>query len=149
MDIILLERVENLGALGDKVAVKSGYGRNYLIPSGKAVPATAANLEEFEKRRAEYEKHQAEKLAQAEQRKAAIEAIATVTIAHNAGEEGKLFGSVGTTDIAEAVTAAGAELARSEVRLPEGAFHATGEYEVDLHLHTDVNAQIKVVIVAA
>ncbi len=149
MEVILLEKIENLGALGDKVTVKSGYGRNFLLPQGKALPATAANVADFEAKRAELEKAAAEKLAAANDRKAKIEALGTITVAHNAGEEGKLFGSVGTTDIADAVTAAGVELARSEVRMPEGAFHATGEYEVDVHLHTDVNTTVKVEIVAA
>jgi len=149
MEVILLEKIENLGALGDKVSVKSGYGRNFLLPQGKALPATAANVAEFEAKRAELEKAAAEKLAAANDRKAKIEALGTITISHNAGEEGKLFGSVGTTDIAEAVTAAGVELARSEVRMSEGAFHSTGEFEVAVHLHTDVNATVKVEIVAA
>lgn len=149
MEVILLEKIENLGALGDKVNVKAGYGRNYLLPSGKALPATAANLADFEAKRAELEKAAAEKLAEANARKAKIEALGSVTISHNAGEEGKLFGSVGTTDIAEAVSAAGVELSRSEVRLPEGAFHAIGEYPVSIHLHTDVDVEINVNIVAA
>jgi large subunit ribosomal protein L9 len=149
MEIILLEKIENLGGLGDKVFVKSGYGRNFLLPQGKALPATEANVKAFEAKRAELEKAQAEKLAEANDRKAKIEALESITIAHNAGEEGKLFGSVGTTDIAEAVTAAGVELARSEVRMPEGAFHSIGEYEVTIHLHTDVDTQIKVIVEAA
>ncbi|MEJ2214856.1 MAG: 50S ribosomal protein L9 [Gammaproteobacteria bacterium] len=149
MEIILLEKIENLGGLGDKVFVKSGYGRNFLLPQGKALPATEANVKAFEAKRAELEKAQAEKLAEANNRKAKIEALESITIAHNAGEEGKLFGSVGTTDIAEAVTAAGVELARSEVRMPEGAFHSIGEYEVTIHLHTDVDTQIKVIVEAA
>ena len=147
MEIILLERVENLGTLGDKVNVKAGYGRNYLLPSGKALPATAENVAAFEAKRAELEKAQAEKLAAANDRQAKIEEIASVTISHNAGEEGKLFGSVGTTDIADALTAAGVEVSRSEVRMPEGVFHSTGEYEVTIHLHSDVNADVKVIIV--
>lgn len=149
MEIILLEKIENLGGLGDKVFVKSGYGRNFLLPQGKALPATEDNLKAFEAKRAELEKAQAEKLSEANGRKAKIEALESITIAHNAGEEGKLFGSVGTTDIAEAVTAAGVELARSEVRMPEGAFHSIGEYEVTIHLHTDVDTQIKVIVEAA
>lgn len=149
MEIILLEKIENLGGLGDKVFVKSGYGRNFLLPQGKALPATEDNVKAFEAKRAELEKAQAEKLAEANDRKAKIEALESITIAHNAGEEGKLFGSVGTTDIAEAVTAAGVELARSEVRMPEGAFHSIGEYEVTIHLHTDVDTQIKVIVEAA
>ena len=149
MEIILLEKIENLGGLGDKVFVKSGYGRNFLLPQGKALPATEDNVKAFEAKRAELEKAQAEKLAEANDRKAKIEALESITIAHNAGEEGKVFGSVGTTDIAVAVTAAGVELARSEVRMPEGAFHSIGEYEVTIHLHTDVDTQIKVIVEAA
>ena len=147
MEVILLEKVENMGGLGDKVVVKPGYGRNYLIPGGHAVPATGENLKAFEERRAELEKQAADKLAAAEARKAKIEALESVSISHKAGEEGKLFGSVGTTDIAAAVTEAGVELVKSEVRLPEGAFRVAGEYEVVLHLHSDVNATIKVVVV--
>jgi large subunit ribosomal protein L9 len=148
MEVILLDKVDNLGNLGDKVSVKAGYGRNFLIPSGRAVPATADNLKVFEERRAELEKEVAEKLAAAEARKAAIEALAKVTIGHKAGEEGKLFGSVGTSDIADACAAAGVEIAKSEVRLPEGPFRVAGEYEVVLHLHADVDAPITVEIVA-
>jgi len=147
MEVILLDKVENLGGLGDKVDVKPGYGRNYLIPTGRAVPATGANLKVFEEKRAELEKQAAEKLAIAEARKAKIEALEIVTIAHKAGEEGKLFGSVGTSDIAEAVTAGGIDVSKSEVRMPEGVFRVAGEYEVILHLHSDVDAPIKVVIV--
>ncbi len=146
MDVILLEKVDNLGNLGDKVTVRNGYGRNYLIPTGKAVPATKDNLEEFEKRRAELEKQAAEKLAAAEERKTRIEAL-EITIPHKTGEEGRLFGSIGTHDIADAVSAAGVELSKHEVRLPEGPFRAIGEYEVQLHLHTDVNAVLKLIIV--
>jgi len=149
MQVILLEKIDNLGNLGDQVNVKSGYGRNFLIPSGRALPATAANVADFEARRAELEKAHAEKVAAATARKDKLEAMEMVTIAHNAGDEGKLFGSVGTSDIADAVTAAGVELNRSEVRLPEGAFHATGEYSVGIHLMTGVDAEIKVAIVAA
>jgi large subunit ribosomal protein L9 len=148
MEVILLDKVDNLGNLGDKVAVKAGYGRNFLIPTGRAVPATADNLKVFEERRAELEKQAADKLATAEARKAEIEAIGKVTISHKAGEEGKLFGSVGTSDIADACTAAGAELAKAEVRLPEGPFRVAGEYEVELHLHADVNATLTVEVVA-
>lgn len=148
MDIILLDKVDNLGNLGDKVSVKSGYGRNFLIPTGRAVPATGANLETFQARRAELEKQAAEKLAAAEARKAQIESVGKVSISHKAGDEGKLFGSVGTNDIADAFTAAGAEVTKAEVRLPEGPFRAAGEYEVELHLHADVNASVTVVVVA-
>lgn len=148
MEVILLDKVDNLGNLGDKVSVKAGFGRNYLIPSGRAVPATTDNLKVFEERRAELEKEAAEKLAAAEARKAQIEALGKVSISHKAGEEGKLFGSVGTSDIADACTAAGAEVAKAEVRLPEGPFRVAGEYQVELHLHADVNASITVEVVA-
>jgi large subunit ribosomal protein L9 len=148
MEVILLDKVDNLGNLGDKVSVKAGYGRNFLIPTGRAVPATEANVKVFEERRAELEKQAAEKLATAESRKAAVEGLGKVSISHKAGEEGKLFGSVGTSDIADACTAAGVEIAKSEVRLPEGPFRVAGEYEVVLHLHADVNATIAVEVVA-
>jgi len=146
MEIILLQKVDNLGDLGDKVHVKSGYGRNFLIPSGRAVPATEENLKAFETRRAELEKEAAGKLAAAEARKAKLEGLA-VTISCKAGDEGRLFGSVGTGDIAQAVSDAGFELEKREVLLPNGPFRVTGEYEVDLHLHADVNATVKVSIV--
>ncbi|MCP3667001.1 MAG: 50S ribosomal protein L9 [Gammaproteobacteria bacterium] len=146
MEVILLEKIDNLGGLGDKVNVKPGYGRNFLIPGGKAVSATKANLADFEARRAELEKVAASALSEAEVRKAKLDEL-TVTIACRAGDEGRLFGSVGTSDITEAVIAAGVELAKREIRLPEGPFHATGEYEVQLHLHTDVNALLKIEVV--
>lgn len=146
MDVILLQKVDNLGDLGDKVAVKAGYGRNFLIPSGRAVPATADNLASFEARRAELEKEAAARLAEAEARKAKLDALA-ITIACKAGDEGRLFGSVGAADIAQAATDAGVELAKHELRLPEGPFRVTGEFEVDAHLHTDVNATLKLTIV--
>lgn len=145
MQVILLEKVENLGNLGDQVKVRSGYGRNFLIPKGKATPATPGNIARFEARRAELEKAAAEALAAAEARKAGLEGL-RVTITAKAGDEGKLFGSIGTTDIAQAVTAAGQPVERHEVRLPEGPFRAVGEFEVELHLHTDVNATITLVI---
>lgn len=148
MEVILLEKVDNLGGLGEKVSVKSGFGRNFLIPQGKAVFASAENVKLFEERRAELEKQAADKLAAAEARKAQIDALAEgVTIVHKAGEEGRLFGSVGTVDIAHACTDAGVEIAKSEVRLPEGPFRVAGEYEVTLHLHSDVNATLKVNII--
>ena len=145
MEVILLEKVNNLGNLGEKVTVKPGYGRNYLIPSGRALPATEANVAEFEARRAELEKAEAEKLGQAEARKAELDA-ATVTITRKAGEEGKLFGSVGTVDISEALTAIGKPVDKSEVRLPEGVFRVTGAYEVTIHLHSDVEAIVNVLV---
>jgi large subunit ribosomal protein L9 len=147
MNVILLEKVHNLGELGEQVKVKAGYGRNFLIPQGKAVAATADNVAKFETRRAELEKLAAEKLAAAEARKASLDGM-VVTIAQKAGDEGKLFGSVGTSDIARAVTDAGIELSKSEVRLPEGALREVGEYEVDIDLHFDVVATVKVNVVA-
>ena len=147
MEVILLEKIENLGNLGDRVNVKPGFGRNYLLPQGKAAPATAENIAEFEARRAELEKAAAEALALAESRRDSL-ADMVITISAKAGEEGKLFGSVGTSDIADAINAAGVEVERNEIRLPEGAFRQTGEYDVDLHLHTDVNVTVKLVIEA-
>ncbi len=147
MEVILLEKIANLGNLGDKVAVKAGYARNFLLPFGKATPANAANVEAFEARRAELEKIADEKKAEAEARAAKL-ADLTVTIAANAGEEGKLFGSIGTRDIADAVTAAGVDIEKSEVRLPEGPLRNVGEFDIDLHLHTDVEATVKLVVVA-
>lgn len=146
MDIILLQKVDNLGGLGDKVTVKSGYGRNFLIPSGRAVAATADNLKAFEARRAELEKEAAEKLAAAERRREALDGL-EISISCKAGDEGRLFGSIGTTDIAKAVTETGAGLAKKEVLLTDGAFRIAGEYEVNLRLHADVNATLKLTIV--
>jgi large subunit ribosomal protein L9 len=146
MEIILLKKVDNLGNLGDKVVVKSGYGRNFLIPTGCAVPATAKNLKVFEERRAELERQAAEALASANARKAKLDGL-TITIACKAGDEGRLFGSVGAADIAQAVCDAGQALEKQEVRLSEGAFRATGEYEVGIHLYSDVDAVIKLEIV--
>ena len=147
MNVILLERVQNLGNLGDQVSVKAGYGRNFLIPQGKAVSASKENVAKFEERRAELEKAAAEKLATAEARKTALEAL-EITIAQQAGDEGKLFGSVGTHDIAAAITAAGAEVSRAEVRLPEGALRMVGDYEIEIDLHSDVTATVKLSVVA-
>lgn len=147
MDVILLENVGSLGSLGDKVAVKPGYGRNFLIPQGKAVPATKDNLAKFEARRAELEAAAAEALAAAEKRAAALEALARVEIPATAGEEGKLFGSVGTRDIADAITAAGQDIDKSEVKLPEGVIRDLGEYQIMLQLHGDVTATIEVAVV--
>ena len=147
MEVILLEKIANLGNLGDKVAVKSGYARNFLLPFGKATPANAANIEAFEARRAELEKVAAERKAEAEARAEKLAEL-TVTIAANAGEEGKLFGSIGTRDIADAVTAAGVELAKSEVRLPEGPLRNIGTFDIAVHLHTDVETTVKLEVVA-
>ena len=146
MEVILLQKIENLGALGDKVTVKSGYGRNYLVPTGRAVSATKENLEAFESRRAELAKEAAEALAAAEARKVKIEEL-SVSVSRKAGDEGRLFGSVGTADIAEAASAAGVEVEKREVRLPEGPFHHTGEFEVVVHLHTDVDAVLKLAVI--
>jgi len=147
MEVILLEKVANLGALGDKVDVKPGYGRNYLVPYGKAVPATEDNVKAFEARRAELEKAASERLAEAERRAEQLNEFA-VTITAKAGDEGKLFGSIGVRDIADAISAAGVEVNKSEVRLPEGPLRATGEFDIELHLHSDVSAQVKVNVVA-
>lgn len=147
MEVILLQKVENLGNLGDKVKVKPGYGRNYLIPQGKAKAATAANVAEFEKRRAELEKEAADQLTRAQARKTELEAK-RVTINAKAGQEGKLFGSIGTVDIAEAFTNAGLKVERKEVRMPQGPIRVAGEHTVELHLHTDVNVEVTVVVIA-
>lgn len=147
MEVILLEKIGRLGALGDQVRVKSGYGRNFLIPYGKAVPANDANIAEFKARRAELEKAAAEKFAAAQVRAEQLNEKA-VTIVSKAGDEGRLFGSVGVRDIADAVTASGVEVCKSEVRLPEGAIRAVGEYDITLQLHGDVEAIIKLSVVA-
>ena len=147
MELILLEKIANLGNLGDKVKVKSGYGRNFLLPQGKATPATAANVAAFEERRAELERLAAEKRAHAEARAEQLNEL-EVTITATAGDEGKLFGSIGTADIADALTASGLEVAKSEVRLPNGTIRQTGEYDVVVVLHTDAQAVIKLIVVA-
>ncbi|MGB2426398.1 MAG: 50S ribosomal protein L9 [Alteromonas sp.] len=148
MDIILLDKIANLGGLGDKVTVKSGYARNFLFPQGKAVPATKANLEKFEARRAELEAKIAEELTAAEARAEKVQGLGEVTIAAPAGDEGKLFGSVGTRDIADAITAAGVEVSKAEVKLPTGTLRETGEFEIDLQFHSDVMTSIKLIIIA-
>ncbi|HVI26694.1 MAG TPA: 50S ribosomal protein L9 [Xanthomonadaceae bacterium] len=145
MELILLQKVTNLGNLGDKVKVKPGYGRNFLVPQGKAVPATAANLAEFEARRAEYEAKAAAQLGEAESRRARLEG-AEVTVYANASTEGKLYGSVGPRDIAEALTRLGTPVEKSEVVLGEGAFRQVGEYEVVVHLHADIEVPVKVIV---
>ena len=147
MEVILLEKVKNLGALGDKARVKPGYGRNYLVPQGKAVPATKANLEAFEARRADYQAKADKLLADAQARAAKFE-NAEATITANASPEGKLFGSIGPRDIAEAFSAQGLELHKREVIMPEGALHNVGEYAVEIALHADVKAPVKVRVVA-
>jgi large subunit ribosomal protein L9 len=147
MEVILLEKIKNLGALGTKVKVKPGYGRNFLIPQGKAVPATAKNVAEFDARRAELESNAQAIHAAAEARAAALAEL-SIVITAKAGDEGKLFGSVGTRDIAEAVTKAGQAVDKSEVRLPNGALRNTGDYTIDLQLHNDVFATVKVTVVS-
>lgn len=146
MDIILLEKIENLGNIGDRVKVRSGYGRNFLLPQRKAALATPENIALFESRRAELEKKQAEDLAAAQKRAAELAKL-QVSIVAKAGTEGKLFGSLGTLDIAEACTAAGMTVQRSEVRLPDGPIRLLGEHEVELHLHSDVNIVLRVAVV--
>jgi len=146
MEVILLEKVENLGDIGDKVKVRSGYGRNFLLPKGKATLATAENVAVFEARRAELEQRQAEELGAAQKRADQLQGI-SVRIPARAGNEGKLFGSIGTIDIAEACTSAGVEVQRSEVRLPEGPLRALGEHSVEFHLHTDVNTTVTITVV--
>ena len=148
MNVILLDKVANLGSLGDNVTVKSGFARNFLFPQGKAVPATKANLEMFEARRAELEAKVAEELAAAEARAAKVTELAEITIASKAGDEGKLFGSIGTRDIADAITEAGVEVAKAEVRLPLGTIRETGEFDIAIHLHTDVDTTVKVIVIA-
>ncbi len=148
MEVILLDKVANVGVLGEKVTVKSGYARNFLIPQGKAVFASPDNIAAFEQRRAELEQQAAESLAAAEARKAQLNALEDgVTITHKVGDEGKLFGSVGTTDIVTACAAAGVEIVKSEVRLPEGTLRLVGDYEVTIHLHTDVETSLKIKII--
>lgn len=147
MEIILLEKIPNLGGLGDKVSVKPGYGRNYLIPQGKAVVASAEKIEQFEQRRAELEKKAADTLAAAQSRSATISAL-KVTITHKAGDEGRLYGSIGTRDIAEAVTAAGVAVEKSEVRLPMGPIRHIGDYEIGIQLHGDVVAILPLTVAA-
>ena len=147
MDVILLEKVAKLGDIGSIVSVKSGYGRNFLIPTGKAVFATDENRAKIEAERAELEAKAAEVLAAAKARKEALDGK-TITITSLAGDEGKLFGSVGTNDIANALTEAGTEVSKQEVRLPTGALRHTGEHEVSIHLHPEVDAIIKLEIVA-
>jgi large subunit ribosomal protein L9 len=147
MDVILLTKVANLGNIGDRVKVKSGYGRNFLLPKGKATLATPENVKKFEARRAELEKVAREQFQDAESRAAAFKDF-KLQITAKAGTEGKLFGSIGTADIAEACTAQGHKLARAEVRLPTGPLRTVGDHMVALHLHTDIDVQLPVVITA-
>ena len=147
MEVILLEKIANLGSLGDKVSIKNGYARNYLIPQGKAVVATAKKIAEFEVRRAELEKAATEKLAAAQKRAEALSKL-NITIAHKAGDEGRLFGSVGTHAIADAIVKAGVAVEKQEIRLPHGTIRHLGDFDVDIHLRTDVNAKIAIKITA-
>ncbi len=148
MNVILLESVENLGGIGDLVKVKPGYGRNFLLPQGKAALATPENMKAIEERRAELERAAAEELAKAKERSKAFEGL-EVVIKANAGSEGKLFGSVGPIDIAEALAAVQVEVERAEIRMPEGPIHELGDFPVGIHLHSEINAEIIVHVVAA
>ncbi len=147
MNVILLDKVENLGDIGDLVTVKPGYGRNFLLPSGKASLATPANIKEFEARRAQLEIQLAEEMASAKARAELVQGMELVITA-NVGPEGKLFGSVGPIDITDACEKVGVEIARSEIRMPDGPIHEVGDYTVGLHFHSDVNAEITVKVVA-
>ena len=146
MEIILLESVDRLGGLGDLVNVRPGFARNYLLPKGKAKLATAANIAEIAERRAELEKHEAEVLKAAKARAEQLEGL-EISISAKSGGEGKLFGSVTNANITEAVNEKGIELEKSEVRMPEGPIRLAGEYDIDLHLHTEVNATIKLTVI--
>lgn len=147
MEVILLEKVGKMGVLGDTVNVKSGYARNYLIPTGKAVLATADNVKYFEERRAELEKAEAAKLAEAQARADQLAEL-ELTVTANAGDEGKLFGSIGTRDVADLVSATGVTLDKSEVKLPEGPIRSVGEYDITVQLHTDVTSSVHIIVVA-
>jgi large subunit ribosomal protein L9 len=147
MDVILLENISKLGRLGETVKVKAGFGRNFLIPQGKAVHATVANTAAFEVRRADLEAAADAQMSAAQVRADAINALAQITIPANAGEEGKLFGSVGTRDIAEAIVALGCEVDKSEVRLPSGALRELGEYEIAIQVHGDISAFVTVAVI--
>jgi large subunit ribosomal protein L9 len=147
MEVILLEKIANLGNLGDKVTIKSGYGRNYLVPQGKAVAATAKKIAEFEERRAELEKAAAEKLSAAQKLGNELGKL-QIVIAHKAGDEGRLFGSIGTHNIAEAITAAGIAIEKHQIRLPHGAIRHIGEYPIDINLHSDVIVTLSIKVAA-
>lgn len=146
MEVILLSKVENLGDIGDKVNVKPGYGRNFLIPAGKAAPATADNIKALEERRAELERQAAEALTAAKARAGQLESVDALEITAKVASEDKLFGSVSPVDIAEALATRGIEVERNEVRMPEGPIRMVGEHTVTLHLHTDVDVELKVVV---
>jgi large subunit ribosomal protein L9 len=147
MNVILLDNVENLGGIGDLVSVKAGYGRNFLLPQGKAALATKENIAEFEERRAGLEKAADEELAAARAREELIQGM-SLTISANVGAEGKLFGSVGPIDVAEAFSKVGAEVQRSEIRMPDGPIHEVGEFKIGVHLHTEINVEVTLNVVA-
>ncbi|AQU83077.1 MULTISPECIES: 50S ribosomal protein L9 [unclassified Halomonas] len=147
MEVILLDKIGKLGGLGDKVTVKPGYGRNYLVPYGFAVPATKENVEAFNVQRAELEAQAAERKAEAEARAEQLNDI-ELSLVSKAGDEGKLFGSIGPRDLADAISSAGIDVAKSEVRMPQGPIRQTGEYDIALHLHAEVDAVVRVVVVA-
>ena len=147
MEIILLEKVDNLGNIGDRVKVRSGYGRNFLLPKGKATLATPENIAIFEERRAELERKEVGELTSAQERGEEIQKLSLQLVA-KAGTEGKLFGSLGTIDIAEACTSAGVPVERSEVRLPDGPIRTLGEHEIEIHLHADVNVAVRIEVVS-
>lgn len=147
MEVILLAKIDKLGELGQKVTVKSGYGRNYLFPQKKAIPATADNLENFEARRYELQLLEDDKLASAQERADKI-ALLDITLTAKSGEEGKLYGSIGTRDIAEVVSQQGIKISKSDVRLPHGPLRELGEYEIDIHLHAEVNIILKLGVVS-
>jgi large subunit ribosomal protein L9 len=148
VEVILLKNIRRLGSLGEKVTVAAGYGRNFLIPQGEAIYATPENLKKFEARRAELEKAAAEAIQIAQSRQQALAALSAIKISAKAGEEGKLFGSIGTKDIADAVTQAGVTISKSEVILPTGVLRQLGEYEIDIEVHGDVMAKVRVVVVS-
>ena len=147
MEVILMENVENLGSVGDKVNVKSGFARNYLVPHGKAKMATAANLAEFEAIRAELEKAAADARQAAEARKLEIEALGAIEVTARVGSEGKLFGSIGVSDVSDSIASLGVNVEKSEIRMPEGALRIVGEHIVDIHLYTDIDTQVTVNII--
>jgi large subunit ribosomal protein L9 len=147
MEVILMENVENLGSVGDKVNVKSGFARNFLVPHGKAKMATAANLAEFEAIRAELEKAAADARQAAEARKLEIEALGAIEITARVGSEGKLFGSIGVADVSDSIASLGGNVEKSEIRMPEGALRTVGEHIIDIHLYTDVDTQVTVNII--
>ena len=147
MEVILLENIENLGSVGDKVTVKSGFARNYLVPQAKAKVATAENIAEFEARRVELEKAAAEARATAEARKQEIESMGVIDVTARVGSEGKLFGSIGVADVCKEIATLGQTVEKSEIRMPEGALRVTGEHVVDIHLYTDIDTQVTINII--